>query len=285
MILVVGCALMFSAADLLRKVLSAWIRPFPLLLALTAGLAPLFIAWWARDGFPTPQASYWPPGLTSTVLNVAANLAFLEAIRRSPLSITIPLLSLTPVFTTVLAIPMLGELPSPLQALGVTIVVAGALWLHLEDGELSMSSAWAAFRREPGSRLMALTALLWSCAVPLDKLALTASGVPFHGTVLCVGITLVLLILLTLRGRLSELEDLRYRPALALGTIVLGAAALVLQLLALGVVWVGFVETMKRGLGSVLALVWGRLIFDEALTRHRLTAVLAMAAGVSLILL
>ena len=99
LILVLGCALAFSGADIFRKMLASWMRPVPLLFGLAAGMAPFFVVWHLQQKGAPPTAAYWVPGLASTVINVAANLAFIEAVRRSPLSVTIPLLSLTPVFT------------------------------------------------------------------------------------------------------------------------------------------------------------------------------------------
>ena len=44
--LVLGCAIGFAGADLLRKALSHRIRPVPLLFVLAAGMIPAFIGWW-----------------------------------------------------------------------------------------------------------------------------------------------------------------------------------------------------------------------------------------------
>lgn len=284
-LLVLGCALAFSGADISRKLLASWMRPVPLLFALAAGMAPFFIAWHVKEGASLPGSDYWLPGLSSTVINVAANLAFIEAVRRSPLSLTIPLLSLTPVFTAVLAIPLLGEIPEPRQWLGIGAVVVGAFWLNLGRGSVSFAQAWRAFVREPGSRLMVGVSLMWSLAMPLDKLAVTAAGPSFHGVVLNVGVAVALVLLATARGKLSEFGDLRHRPGLLVFGILISVVALSLQLMAIKMVWVGFVETMKRGVGSFLALLWGRLIFDEAFDRQRFVAVAAMGLGVALILL
>ena len=284
-LLVLGCALAFSGADISRKLLASWIRPVPLLFALAAGMAPFFIAWHIREGASFPAPGYWFPGLSSTLINVVANLAFIEAVRRSPLSLTIPLLSLTPVFTALLAIPMLGETPEPRQWLGIGAVVVGAFWLNLGRGSVSLRESWRAFLREPGSRLMVGVSLMWSLAMPLDKMAVEVAGPSFHGVVLNVGVATALVLMATLRGRLSEFQDLRHRSGLLVAGILISVVALGLQLMAIKIVWVGFVETMKRGVGSFLALLWGRLIFGEALEPQRFVAVAVMGLGVALILL
>jgi len=285
MLLVLGCALAFSGADVFRKLLAGSIRPVPLLFALAAGMVPAFLVWYLLQGAPTPAAGYWVPGLSSTLINVAANLAFLEAVRRSPLSLTIPFLSLTPVFTTLLAIPMLGETPGGRQWLGITAVVVGAFWLNLGGESRSLKGAWQSFMEEPGSRLMVMVSLLWSLAMPLDKMAVSEAGAAFHGIVLGGGVALALVLLAALRGTLGEFRDLRHRPGMLTLGVILSVVALALQLVAIRLVWVGFVETMKRGVGSFLALLWGRLIFGEAFAVHRFIAVALMGSGVALILL
>lgn len=282
--LAVGCAVAFSVADLLRKMLAERMRPLPLLVAMSAGMAPFFLGWWIWQGAAGPGPGYWLPGVGSALLNLAANLAFLEAVRIAPLSLTIPVLSLTPVFTTLLAIPLLGEVPSVRQLAGVVLVVAGVLWLNAGAGEgATLGRLWRSLARERGSQLMAATALLWSLAMPLDKMALAVSGAPFHGLALNVGVALGALAVLAGRGRSGDLRRLGGRWGLLTLLVVVGVVALVLILLAISETWIGFIETMKRGLGSFMAVVWGRLFFAEAVTARKLVAVAVIAAGVALI--
>ena len=87
--LLIGCAVAFSISDLYRKLLGSWVTPMPLLFALSAGMVPAFGIWFLIQGPEAPGSSYWVPGLGSTVLNIGSNLALLEAVRRSPLSVTI----------------------------------------------------------------------------------------------------------------------------------------------------------------------------------------------------
>ena len=44
------------------------------------------------------------------------------------------------------------------------------------------------------------------------------------------------------------------------------------------------IETLKRGIGNCMALVWGRLLLREAVTTSKILAVALMAAGVWMIL-
>jgi uncharacterized membrane protein len=278
LLLVVGSSLAWSAHDVTRKFLVGRVRPVPLAFLLTVAAAPLFAIWTAIDGTPALKPGYALPAVSSVLLNIAANLMFFVALRTSALSVTIPLLSLTPVFTALLGIPMLGEVPTPLQGLGIFLVVAGAFALNLPEER----PYW---RWERGAALMTSVALLWSLTVPLDKIAMARASAPFHATVLCGGVAAGVLVVLVWQKRLGELADLgqvRGVFALALVTSIL---ALGLQLLAMQQVWVGLVETMKRGLGNVSAVVLGRAVFGEAVTLRKLLAVGLMAVGVGLILI
>lgn len=284
-LLVAGVALAFSGLDVLRKLLGARLEPLPLLVLLSGGSLPIFIVWAAIEGSWSATPAYFLPGVTSVVLNVGANLAFLQAVRVSPLSLTIPYLSLTPVFATLLSIPLLGERPTGLQALGIVLVVAGAFWLQAPSVDrASLTAVWRALARERGSLLMILTAFFWSLAAPFDKLAIQAASPVFHAVVMMSGVTACGIAILA--GR-SELPKLRVAPStyrLVGFSIALTAVGLICNFLALGIVWVGFVETGKRAMGSILALVWGRAIFSEPVGVNKLVAVALLATGVGLIL-
>ena len=280
---VAGVALAFSGLDVLRKVLGSHVRPLPLLVLLTAGSLPLWLVLAIREGDWNLGAGYLAPALASIALNVVANLAFLQAVRVSPLSLTIPYLSLTPVFTSLLAVPILGERPAILQVAGILLVVGGAFWLNVPaTGDATLSRIGRAVLDEPGSLLMILTAFCWSLAGPMDKLAVQASSWPVHALVLSVGIAMACVVVLAGRGELGELRAGRW--GLVGAAVLLTAVGMGLNLIALTLVWVGFIETFKRALGSVLALVWGRIIFSEAILATQVVAVLLMAAGVALIL-
>ncbi len=284
-VLVTGVALAFSGLDVTRKLLAERVSPLPLMVLLSLGSLPIFLIWAAREGDWSASGAYVLPGVASVLLNIGANLAFLQAVRVSPLSLTIPYLSLTPVFATLLSIPILGERPSWVQLAGIVLVVAGAFWLQAPSGErTSLSSVWKALSQERGSLLMILTALFWSLAAPLDKLAINASSPLFHAVVLTGGLGVLGIAIMGIRSELGELRVERPAYRLVALSIVLTAVGLILNLFALQIVWVGFVETLKRALGATLALVWGRFLFSESLTLNKIVAVTLMGAGVGLIL-
>lgn len=285
LLLVVAASVASSGFDLFRKVLVRHLAPVPMVFLLATASVPLFGAA-VLFGDPAPvQPAYWLPALGSVALNVVANLTFLEAVRISPLSVTVPLLSLTPVFTALLGFAMLGERPAPLDLAGIALVVIGAFWLNAGMTAGSEKVGARAFVSQPGAWLMAGTALLLSLTIPLDKLAVESASPPFHGLVLTAGIALGSLAVLAFQKRWGELAGLRRGWVPFVLALVSSTLALGFQLIALKYVLVSLIETLKRGIGNLLAVILGRVAFGEAVTPGKLGAALLMATGVALILL
>jgi drug/metabolite transporter (DMT)-like permease len=287
LLILLAASLSSSGFDLFRKMLVRHLAPVPMVVLLALASVPLFAILLALQGGVTVAAGYWLPALGSVLLNTVANLTFLQAVRISPLSVTVPLLSLTPVFTTLVGFLLLGERPSSAALAGIALVVAGAFWLNLPDRAAASGqpgqSFWRAAAAQPGAWLMAGTALLMSCTIPLDKLAVGHANPPFHGLILCAGIALGSLAVLAAQGRLGELAGIRQGWAPFVLALVASTLALGLQLVALKLILVSVVETIKRGVGNLMAVMLGRAAFGEALTLRKLGAVAMMAAGVAFI--
>jgi len=278
-----GAAVLYAGLDLLRKLLADRLEAVTLLAWMTIGPAPAFAVWAGLSGGGWPEPGYWLPGLGSALLNVAANLCFLLSVRTAGLGSTIPLLALTPVFSSLLAIPLLGEVPRPLEGAGVLLVVSGAFWLYRggRPGEPGEGSR----RRALGMTLMVIVAVCWSAATPLDRLALRATSPALHGLVLHLVIGTAMVATLAVQRRLGRLVAAAPHAPLITATVVVGALALTCQLYALEHLWAGFVETIKRGLGSGSALLLGALVLGERLTAAQGLAVALTVLGVALVML
>lgn len=283
------CALGWAGFDVSRKHLSATIAPAPLLVLLNLGLLPVFAAWWSiAGGTISDLGAYALPGGLGLVLQIVANVLFLFAVRASPLSLTIPFLALTPVFAAIGGALTLGERLAPLQLIGVALVVIGALTLgsgHDSDEDQQRVRLLRVFVTEPGAPMMAGVALCWGITTTLDKHALTYAAVPIHALIQVSGVLIAALVYLTARGQLRELAVPRSRwLTLGLATLT-GAIALGVQLVAIQWVLVSVVETIKRALGLVSAVVFGKLLFDEAITVTKVVAMTVMVVGVVLVML
>lgn len=255
-------------------------EPVPLAALLTIGQMPLFLAWALLTGETRLSAGYAVPGAATILLNVAANVLFLRAVQVSPLSLTIPFLSLTPVFSTLMASVVLGERPDGGQAAGIALVVLGAFLVNLRRDRPSPVKALAL---ERGSVMMVGVALVWSLTAVLDKRALAFADVPTHAAIQCAGVATVLVVVLAARGRLGELREVRAVRGVYALSLAAAALGLGLQFVALRLTLVGLVEALKRAIGMFFAVIVGRLAFEEALTAGKLAGVALMSVGVLLI--
>lgn len=272
----VAAALCWAALDVVRKALADKASPTALTIALLVGQVPFLGLWAAVDQTWVVREVYWVPALASMAMNALANVLFMRSLQLSAMSRTVPFLSLSPVFGALVAIPLLREIPGSLHVTGIGLVVLGALVLNSDLSE----SWWRSVFKEKGAPHMIAVAFLWSGSVALDKLALPHASPASHAFLLTTGSLLMLLLWVSSRGELGDLRAVWTAPKpLLLGLVGFAIAALVFQMLSLKWLWVAVVETLKRGLGVLGSIAFGRLLFGEPLTKRKLLAGALMVAG------
>jgi drug/metabolite transporter (DMT)-like permease len=282
--LAIAAALGWSILDLLRRFLAEHLPALPLVALVTLGAIPPLVVWLALSGTQPASRGYLPLAAGSVALNLAANFAYFRSLQLSPLSKTLPMLSFTPAFAAVLGAIFLGERLLPRELAGLAAVVVGAFLLTLRPGR-GFAGFAEGLAEERGARWMIGVAFLWSATLLLDKEALAYASPQLHALVLNAGVAAGALAALTLRGEIGQMTRIRGHFALLAGAVLVSAAALGAQLVALGRVPLGYLETVKRGLGGALAVAWGRLFFAEPVTAAKLGAVALMTVGVGLLVL
>jgi len=277
-----SAALCWAGLDVVRKALAGKASPTALALFLMLGVLPFLGVWAVADQTWVSDVRYWPPALASMAMNALANVLFMRSVQLSPLSRTVPFLSLTPVISALAAIPLLGEVPGSMHWAGISLVVVGALVLNSDLSD----SWWRSVSHEKGAPYMIAVAFLWACSTALDKLALGHASPASHAFLLSGGSATILLSWLLSRGKQGELREVVLAPrALLAGLIGFAVAALALQMLALQWLWVAVVETLKRAFGVFGSVVFGRLFFGEPITSRKVAAVVLMVAGTTLLAL
>ena len=286
--------LTWAALDILRKRLADRASPLPLAAALLSGQVPVMALWVWQSGAGLPDAGYLRAGGALICLNLTAQVAFAAALRAGDLSLTVPMLSFTPVWSALLGWGLAGEALTIRQATGIGCAVAGALTLHAgrhagshagpdrRGGPLRLLSALWGNR---GARAMLGVSVLFSLTITLDKLALAHAARPVHAAIQCTGAALGLLGLLAARGELHRLNDLRPVWRTWLLAVACFSLAAALQLLALQHSLISVVEATKRAIGMTSALIAGRIWLGEPLSAEKLIGAGLMGVGVALVLL
>ncbi len=274
-----GGGICFAALDAIRKRLVQRVDMLALLTAISAGNAVLYAAWVYFSPGTIAWTSYVQVGIPALVLQLTANLTLLRALQVSDLSRTIPFLGLTPVLSGLAGQYALAQWPRPGQWAGIAAVSLGAGLLAFVRSHPHRAGL------DRGSLLAMITAGLWSITAALDKLAIDASSPAIHALLQAGGIAALLVAILVVRGRLSQLADLR-RVARGCGwAILFGTLALAFQFLAIELIWVSLMETIKRATGAVSSLVVGRVWFGEPIDAAKVAAVLLLVLGTGLSLM
>jgi drug/metabolite transporter (DMT)-like permease len=278
----VASALCWSALDVVRKALAGKASPTALALFLMVGVLPFLGVWAVADQTWVRDVRYWPPAVASMAMNALANVLFMRSVQLSPLSRTVPFLSLTPVFSAFAAIPLLGEVPGVMHWAGIALVVAGALILNSDLSD----KWWRSVSQEKGAPYMITVAVLWAFSTALDKRALPHASPAAHAFLLAAGSAAILVAWVLWRGTHAELREVFEAPkGLLVGMIGFAVAALALQMVALQWLWVAVLETLKRAFGVLGSVAFGRVFFLEPITGRKLIAVGLMVGGTTLLAL
>jgi drug/metabolite transporter (DMT)-like permease len=278
----VGSGLAWASFDLTRKHISRDVEPLPLATILALAQLPFFaIAWLVLPQARTLDDGYWLPALVSVGLASAGNLLFLWALRTAPVSLVLPLLALTPMFSAVAAALALGERPSGFQVTGGAFVVLGAIGMARlrEPGAANHTTASGPMP----TLLMVVVAIVWSVLGVTDKQCLLHASLPLHGALRSLGVGSVLLGVLWLTQRGRPLRAIAERGrSIAIASIV-ACVAMLLELVALSTVMVSVQESVKRAIGTIAAFAAGRIVFRERITPAKAAAAAMLTAGVVLL--
>lgn len=274
-------ALCWSVFDLVRKKLAGQCKPLPLAIWLALGVTPFYTILWWLNGAALPGTGYWLPGTISVMAAAVASVSYIRALSVGRIAMLVPVLSFTPVAAALLSWVLLRESLSLPQTAAIAVIVGAIFMLH---GGLKLLRDPS--RAGPGFGLMLLVALCWGVVIVLDKWALASSTIYFHGMVQSSGMAL----LLWLAYRVTDQQASWLPPysgplPLLAAALVLFAAAVSMQWLALSTVHPGIVETVKRGTGILGAALWGVWLFGETVQRWQLALMLVIIAATALLTL
>lgn len=222
------------------------------------------------------------------LLELAAMLLYMKAIRDYPLALTLPYLSFTPVFAIITGQVFLGEQVSSAGLGGILLITLGAwlLNLHLFDRlrPATLFSPLLAVFRNPGSLMMLGAALIYSITLSASKRVMqflppsAAFGALYFALV---GVAALLLVLSTQPRAVSALWR---RPLPALAVAGLMALMVVTHFIAVQMVEAAYMVAVKRT-SLLFGILLGAWWFKEANLKRNLPAALLMVLGVAFIVI
>jgi drug/metabolite transporter (DMT)-like permease len=222
--------------------------------------------------------------LTLNVLMITAVMwLYFRALQISPMSMCIPFLSFTPVFLIPTGFLILGEIPSPLKALGVALIVVGSLVMHRRLFAEGLMAPVKAVLREKGSRYMLLVSMIFAITNPLDKKLVNMSDVFFEAFAYGIGLCLSFWIMgRRERGDFAAAARGNWKWISLAG--ILDAVSLLFQLASYAYIAVVITVSIKRA-GIILAVFSGWLFFHERGITDKVIAASVMFCGVLILYL
>lgn len=234
------------------------------------------------DSFQTVRDPFWIALLTSSALNTIASILFIKAVKDSPLSLILPILTLTPLFLLITSPFILGEFPKPLGLIGIFSTVIGSYILNLSKRTQGLLEPILSIFKEEGSRLMLIVAIIWSITSNTDKIAVNNSNPILFSLTSTFCILLFLTFILWFK-KISFRNIFKNTTILAPIGLASGLSTM-FQMIAISLTIVPNVITIKRT-SAIFGIVWGKLFFHEEKIKERLIGTIIMIIGVILITL
>ena len=279
-------AILWSLFDVIRKKAVQNNSALKVVLIIILSQFVFFSFFLFLSEFKINFSAYSYAGISLIILNVLSIYLFLLVLKSGKISIYIPMLSFTPLFSAIYSRLILNEELVFFQYIGMFFIVIGSLILQSSQYtyQNNLSIIHNIFRNKNLFYIL-IVALIWSLTPVLDKECLKHTDLYFHGFLQASG--MIIVFPLVLLGREHDITDLIKKPCfdfILYLVVILGFLTAFLQLTALQLVFVAELESLKRGIGIILSLVFGHFIFKEEVNLKKILSVLIIICGVNFII-
>lgn len=281
LVLTLAAALTVSTRDAAMKrffsgLSSYQMSVYPLLYSLPLFLITLFLV-----EIPPLDEAFWWSFACALPLEMTALLLYMESIKVSPLSLSVPFLSFTPVFILITGKILLGELPNLIGLIGILITVLGSYVLNLNPASRDPFHPFKAIVREKGSWMMLIVAFIYSITSVLGKMAIVHSSAVFFAASYFPALTLLFFLSLLPTGRVSARSCTHQATSgCVVGLLVFLEA--ILHCLAVPQAKVAYMISVKR-LSILFSTLYGGFLFREKQMFFRIAGSVLMVIGSILI--
>lgn len=202
----------------------------------------------------------------------------MKAIKRSELSVTVPLVTLTPLFMLITSPILIGEFPSPMGIAGIVLIVAGTYILNIGGNTHNFLAPFANLFTNQGSRYMFFVAFLWSITANIDKIGVEDTSPIFWAFTKDFLIMLYLIPIVLLKSK-NPLQQLKSRALPLFGVGMFRTLSVVTQLFAIELILVAYVIAIKRSSALLIILYAFFFLGEKQYFRTRLAGMITISFG------
>jgi drug/metabolite transporter (DMT)-like permease len=239
----------------------------------------LLLAILPLSSVPRIDPGFYSAVLIALPLEIVAIILYIKALKNSPLSLTLPFLSLTPVFLIGVSYLLVGEKVSAPGALGIVCVAVGSYTLNISEFKKGILRPFTAIFRERGSVYMILVAFIYSITATLGKKAITHSSPIFFAIIYWTGFFL-LFTPVALYFAKKEWRLVRYTE-IARAAIFPGVwefVGTISYVVGLSLTKVAYLISVRR-LAVLMGVLYGFILFKESGIGERFLGASLMFAG------
>ncbi len=234
--------------------------------------------WVIYTGIPALNSQFWFSLLIGGSINAVTTLLYIKAIKVSDLSLTVPLVALTPLFMLLTSPLIVGEYPTFFDCIGILLIVAGSYLLNIKEKSQGYLAPFKALVNEPGPKLMLIVAFLWSITSNFDKIGVKNSSPIFWLFSIFGTMSVLLLPILLHKTPNPSRKIIKQLPMLA-AMGFFNAVGVLCQMQALTLTLVVQVIAIKRT-SVLMGVLFGHFIFKEKDIQQRLLGAGIMILGV-----
>ncbi|MEF2229676.1 MAG: DMT family transporter [Pseudodesulfovibrio sp.] len=276
-----GAAFFMATSAAYIKHFYSDVPPWEMALVPALFVSPLSLAALPFVDIPRLGPDFFPTFLCLMPLFAGSFLLHYRAVRLSPLSLTMPFLSFTPVFVILTGDLLLGERIGTSGIVGILLVVTGGYVLNLDSARYGLLGPVRAIFREPGSALMLLVAAIYSLTSVGGKMLILQSSPLFAALTLFALIGPLLTLVLLIAGKV-DLRIVLRRPLRGLGAGLLVFGDILCHNLAISMTTAAYMVAIKR-MAGIFSVVYGRVLFKEKGILFRFLGTAIMTAGAAVI--
>jgi drug/metabolite transporter (DMT)-like permease len=278
-------AFLQATKDTLAKKLSLSINPYTLGLGISLGvfLVNLPLLFLNQPNFSEFNLNhkFFLAFIITAFMFAISNVFMNKAFQISDLSLVVPVVNFTPLFTLLLQFLIFRTFPNSTALLGILIIVFGSYFLKLDLNKLNFFAPIKSLFFDKGAQFMLIVSFVWALDNILSKIG-TSQSDPVFWTIATRFATILILLPITIKMDSNWLKSLKksWISILIMGSIVGISVTINNYLLAK---FDPSVVTSLLRIATLFSVFYGILVFQEKKIALRIIGVVIMILGVVLI--
>lgn len=273
----------FSATEaaLIKKLFGDLATPEMAVSPLLFGL-PLFLILFCFLEAPPLAPGFWTTMVVLLPVNMAGFGCYMYAIQKAPLSLAMPVLSVSPAIVIGTGFLFLGEMPNLWGALGILAIASGSYVLNLDTARNGdILGPFKSLFKEPGVLAMLGAATIFAFAAVLGRKLILESSAVYAGALFFILHNTIILVVLRAFKKIS-FRSLLSRPKSGVAVGIASFGHIFCHFTSIALVAAAYMIAIKR-LSSIFSVAYGGLIFKESNIMLRLMGAALMSVGAAVI--